>query len=67
MLTPLTRLTAILARTVCRLRGHKFRKFSDGFKRACDRCGREEWVMSRPYPLIGEAKHYWHHMDWPTR
>lgn len=49
---------------LCRLRGHRLEKFDDGLKRRCTRCAREEWVMSRPYPAIGEAKYYWRHMDW---
>jgi hypothetical protein len=43
----------------CRLFGHRFVEFGDGFKRACKRCNREQWVMGRPYPLIGQAKYYW--------
>lgn len=53
-----------LDRAICRMRGHAFAVFADGFKRRCARCSREEWVMTRPYPRIGEAKSYWHHMDW---
>ncbi len=37
---------------------HRWRYFSDGLKRDC-LCGCEEWVMTRPYPLIGEAKSFW--------
>lgn len=57
----------VVGRLHCRLRGHKFKTFADGFKRQCTRCAREEWVMSRPYPMIGEAKHFWQHMDWDRR
>lgn len=48
----------------CRLFGHKFTTFCDGLKRKCDRCPREEWVMTNPYPRIGEPKHYWGDMTW---
>lgn len=54
-------------RLICRVRGHHFSTFCDGLKRQCDRCSREEWVMSNPYPRIGEAKHFWQHMDWNRR
>ncbi len=48
---------------ICRVVGHRWRVFCDGFKRECRMCGREDWVMSRPYPLIGQAKYYWERMD----
>lgn len=47
---------------LCNLIGHPFVEFADGFKRKCKRCNREEWVMSNPYPRIGEAKLTWVHM-----
>jgi hypothetical protein len=52
---------------LCVLSGHRFTEFSDGFKRKCDRCKREEWLMPRPYPKIGEAKYFWEHMDFERR
>lgn len=51
-------------RFMCRLRGHRFETFCDGLKRQCVRCQREEWVMSKPYPRIGEPKYTWRVM-WP--
>lgn len=53
-----------LRKLFCRLVGHKFTTFCDGLKRRCGRCSREEWVMSTPYPRIGEPKYRWKHMDW---
>lgn len=51
-----------LRRLWCRLVGHRFVKFADGFKRKCSRCRREEWLMGRLYPRIGEAAYFWEHM-----
>lgn len=45
----------------CRFAGHTFVEVEA--KRHCSRCGREEWLMSNPYPMIGEPKYYWFHMD----
>lgn len=42
---------------------HKYRYECDGLKRFCD-CGAEDWVMSKPYPKIGEPKYYWKNMSW---
>lgn len=39
--------------------GHNFIVFSEGLKRRCPRCGREDWVFTNPYPGIGEPKHDW--------
>ena len=50
-----------MKRLLCRLFGHRF-TVQDLGKRHCARCRREEWLMSRPYPRIGEAKYYWKHM-----
>jgi hypothetical protein len=52
-----------LKRIRCRVKGHKFTVFGDGLKRLCDHCGREEWVFSKPYPLIGEPKYSWRDMS----
>jgi len=52
----------VLKGLLCRLIGHRWQKFSDGFKRRCPRCAREEWVFSNPYPRIGEPKYYWRDM-----
>jgi hypothetical protein len=49
-------------RVLCRIFGHRFETFDDGFKRRCPRCDREEWMMSRPYPRVGEAKYFWEDM-----
>jgi hypothetical protein len=51
---------------MCRLRGHHWLLFSDGLKRRCTRCEREEWVMSNPHPLIGQPKYYWEQMPYST-
>lgn len=56
-----------LNRATCRVVGHPFVAFADGFKRRCIRCNREEWVMTNPYPRIGQAKHEWVHMDFEGR
>lgn len=50
-------------RLICRFVGHDYREFCDGLKSQCNRCAREEWVMGRSYPLIGEAKYFWQCMD----
>lgn len=41
------------------LNRHAFERFSDGFKRRCVHCAREEWLMSRPYPRSGQVALYW--------
>lgn len=51
-----------LRRQMCRLAGHSFATFSDGYKRRCVRCAREEWMFSNPYPRIGQPKYQWKHM-----
>lgn len=64
---PLAARVRVLAqRLACRFRDHRWLRFCDGLKRRCTRCGREEWVMENPHPLIGEPKYYWEHMAWPT-
>lgn len=35
------------------------------FKRQCSRCGREEWMMSHPYPAVGEPALTWEGMHDP--
>lgn len=40
------------------LHKHRWEEFSDGFKRRC-KCGAEEWLFSKSYPAIGEAKYTW--------
>lgn len=42
---------------------HRWVCFSDRLKRRCARCGREQWVMSRRFPRIGEAKYFWEDMN----
>lgn len=53
-----------IADLICRLQGHTFKTFCDGTKRRCAGCGREEWLFSKPFPRIGEAKYSWRRMDW---
>lgn len=57
-------LTDLIKKAICRLFGHRFRTFADGFKRRCSRCHREDWVFLKPLPRIGEPKYFWKHMDW---
>jgi len=40
---------------------HKFAYIRDGYVRICD-CGQEEWMMSKPYPRVGEPKYTWKDM-----
>lgn len=48
-----------LRRWFCDRRGHRWAHECDGLKRHCPRCGREDWVMGRLHPMIGEAAYYW--------
>jgi len=46
------------------LLGHRWEYFCDRLKRKCKNgCGAEEWVFSKPYPMIGEAKYSWRDMS----
>jgi hypothetical protein len=29
------------------------------YKRRCEKCGEEQWVMENRYPAIGEARYEW--------
>lgn len=33
------------------------------FKRRCTHCGEEQWLFSKQYPAIGEAKYTWEKMS----
>ena len=44
---------------ICKLRDHKYEKFSDGLKRRCVRCNREEWMMMNSHPMVGEPLYKW--------
>jgi hypothetical protein len=48
----------------CRMGFHEFETFADGLKRKYRHCDREDWLMSKPYPKIGEPKYSWKKM-WP--
>lgn len=39
---------------------------SNTAKRLCSKCGAEDWVMSNPYPSIGEPAYYWKRMHDPN-
>lgn len=60
-------LIGMIRRARCRAVGHRFVEFSDGFKRHCPRCNKEEWVFSNPYPQIGQPKYEWKDMSWPSQ
>ena len=49
-------------RVICKLIGHRHELFADGYKRRCKRCGDEDWLMSNPYPKIGQPKYFWQSM-----
>ena len=46
--------------------GHKWQDDYEGnpMKRHCSHCGLVQWVMSKPYPNIGEPALFWKDMGY---
>lgn len=44
--------------------GHRWRYFSDGYKRECLRCGREDMMVRRPIDSLFRPTLFWRQI-WP--